>query len=103
MTIKIFRPTKDGTHTFSRNRSIDPFNTSKYKEITPIGEEQLRNFSNNIYNFVTEEDKTRIFFLAEYIKRQFYLDCNVEKMKMVSIVKYRKERVKNIKYVNLKM
>ena len=79
MTIKIFRPTKDGTHTFSRNRSIDPFNTSTYKEITPIGEEQLRNFSNNIYDFVTEEDKTRIFFLAEYIKRQFYLDCNVEK------------------------
>lgn len=79
MSIKFFRPVKDGTHTFSRNISIDIFNNSTYKEITPLSEEQLKIFSNNIYDFVTEEDKTRIFFLAEYIKRQFYLDCNVEK------------------------
>ena len=71
MPIKLFRPVKDGTHTFSRNISIDIFNNSTYKEITPLSEEQLKIFSNNIYDFVTEEDKTRIFFLLSILNVNF--------------------------------
>ncbi len=79
MTIEFMRPTKNGTHTFDKYNYPSPFDKSTYKLIQNIQKEDLEKFNKDIYSDLSDKDKIRIFFLAEYIKRQFYLDCNVEK------------------------
>lgn len=79
MNIKFIRPTKNGTHTFDRYNYPSPFDKSTYKVIQDIQKEDLKKFNKDIYSDLSNKDKIRIFFFAEYIKRQFYLDCIVEK------------------------
>lgn len=79
MAIEFIRPTKDGTHTFDKYNYPSPFDKSTYKVIQDLQEEDLKNFNKDIYSDLSDKGRIKIFFLAEYIKRQFYLDCIVEK------------------------
>lgn len=79
MNIKYCRPAKDGTHTFSQYRDFSLVDQSTIVEMRPFGSEYINSFKYDLYDFTKEEDKTRIFFISEYAKRKFFLDCNVKK------------------------
>ena len=79
MNIKYCRPAKDGTHTFSQYRDFSLVDQSIIVEMRPFGSEYINSFKYDLYDFTKEEDKTRIFFISEYAKRKFFLDCNVKK------------------------
>lgn len=79
MSIEIYRPTKNGTHTFDPYNFPSPFAESTHKKIDALQEEDLKKFNKDIYSDLSDKGKIKIFFFAEYIKRKFYLDCMVEK------------------------
>lgn len=79
MNIKYCRPAKDDTHTFSQYRDFSLVDQSTIVEMRPFGSEYINSFKYDLYDFTKEEDKTRIFFISEYAKRKFFLDCNVKK------------------------
>lgn len=104
MNIKYYRPAKDGTHTFSPYRDFSLVDSSTIVEMRPFDSEYINSFKYDLYDFTKEEDKTRIFFISEYAKRKFFLDCNVKKTTMVHTVKYVLENQKstNIKYMTMR-
>lgn len=81
MNIKWYRPAKNGTHTFSLPQKFSLADSSTIVEIRPFDREYIGRFKYDLYDFTKEEDKTRIFFISEYAKRKFFLDCNVKKDK----------------------
>lgn len=79
MPIKWYRSAKDGTHTFSPYKKFSIVDSSTMVEMHPFDTEYINSFKYDLYDFTKEEDKTRIFFISEYAKRKFFLDCNVKK------------------------
>lgn len=93
MTINSYRPTKDGTHTFDAYNYPSVFGESTRKKIQNIQKEDLEKFNKDIYSNLSDKGKIKIFFLSEYIKRQFYLDCIVEKDNNGNYKKYKIQKL----------
>lgn len=95
MTIDFYVPAKDGTHTFDAYQYPSPFDKSTYRKIQNLQEDDLKKFNKDIYSDLSDKGKIKIFFLAEYIKRQFYLDCIVKKDNDGN---YKKDKIQKLEF-----